>query len=172
VNASSAVRVLAIALLAVAGGLGLLYAYRSQTPAIPTMSQTEVVQLVQAGTVRDVVIEDGHATVTLVPGSRVRTVIGSGPDTPLVAAVNAYNRDRQTNAITLRYEPSEAGAWPILIGLLPILVIAALVVLAARALARTRDGDRYVQLARIADLRDRHALTEEEFAAEKRKIMG
>jgi len=53
-----------------------------------------------------------------------------------------------------------------------LLFIAALVVLAARALARTRDGDRYVQLARIADLRDRHALTEEEFAAEKRKIMG
>lgn len=165
--------VVAALVLLVVLGVGLLYAYRSQTPAIPTVSETEVVREVEAGAVRDVVIDDTRATVTLTRGSQVRTFVANAKDGPLITAVDRYNRDHANSAVTLRYESSGGlAAWPMIgVALLPILLIAALILFAARALARARDGDRYDQLARIADLRDRHALTEDEFEAEKRKIM-
>jgi uncharacterized membrane protein len=59
----------------------------------------------------------------------------------------------------------------ILLALLPILLLAALVLLAAYALSRSRRGDAYEQLARIADLRDRGVLSEDEFQREKRRLL-
>ena len=59
-----------------------------------------------------------------------------------------------------------------MLSLLPLLVIVALVLLAAYAFARARAPERYETLARLADLRDRGAIDEEEFQREKRRILG
>jgi uncharacterized membrane protein len=72
------------------------------------------------------------------------------------------------------YDDRFPYGWPFLsvvIGLLPLVFLIALVVIAAVAFARARAPDPYERLARIADLRDRAVLTEEEFQREKSKIL-
>lgn len=56
--------------------------------------------------------------------------------------------------------------------LLPVIVLVLLVILAARSLSARRAGDRYEALARLADLRDRGVLGEDDFQREKRRILG
>ena len=67
---------------------------------------------------------------------------------------------------------AQSPAVPNAFGLLPVAVLIALILLAAYAFARARVPDPYERLARLADLRDRAVLTEEEFQREKRKILG
>lgn len=59
-----------------------------------------------------------------------------------------------------------------LLSLLPVALLVLLVVVLARALYAGRGADRYEQLARVADLRDRGVLGEDEFQREKRRILG
>lgn len=160
---------LAIPILAVM----LLYAYRSQSPAVPTLPATDVIQEIRAGVVREVVIDGSRATITLALGSRQVTQTTGQPDDPLVAAINEHNRQSELDKITLRYGSSAPFAdLPMVgFGLLPLLVIVALILALASLFNRQRDGTRYDQLARIADLRDRGVLTEEEFQREKTRLM-
>jgi len=151
----------------------LLYAYRSQSPAVPTVSVTDVIQEIRAGAVREVVIDGSRATVTLALGSRQTTQTSGRPDDPLIAAINEHNNQSDLNKIALRYESSGPFAdWsPLILGLLPILVIVALLLAAIAVISRSGAGDRHEQLARIADLRDRGVLTEQEFQREKGRLM-
>ena len=156
----------------------LLYAYRSQAPAVPTVSLTQAIQEVQAGQVREVVIEEDRATLTLNDGSRQAASQPSGDD-PLVRAVAQHNLNDPTHPIALKIQEPPSGLATVLtvvlsiaLSLLPLVLLAVLIVLAARALARALARDPYERLARIADLRDRGVLTEEEFQCEKRKLVG
>ncbi len=172
--ASDMVRVVAVVALVVVLGLGLLYAYRSQTPAIPTIPVTQAISDVQNDRVKDVVIENDRATLALVDGSREQTTTAGGTSSPLLEAVTEYNRQKPGRAVSIRYETSGFDGWPILsvlLALLPMLFLIALVLFAAYAFARSRRGDAYEQLARIADLRDRGVLTEDEFQREKRRLL-
>ncbi|MGH2498528.1 MAG: SHOCT domain-containing protein [Candidatus Limnocylindria bacterium] len=59
----------------------------------------------------------------------------------------------------------------VLLSLLPVLLLFAVVMLAARALYRGGAGRRYKLIATLADLRDRGAITEDEFQREKARLL-
>ena len=56
-------------------------------------------------------------------------------------------------------------------GFLPLFILIALIVLAASLFSRSSRTHRYDALSRLADLRDRNAITEEEFQKEKRRLL-
>lgn len=64
------------------------------------------------------------------------------------------------------------GVMAAVFAIVPLVFFVALILLAARAMARSSAGDRYDALARVADLRDRGVLSEDEFQREKRRILG
>jgi ATP-dependent Zn protease len=166
--------VLAVLLLIFVGGLALLYAYRAQTPAVQTVPLTQAVSDIQGGRVAEVVIDGNRATLTLTDGAREATNTPF-PDDTLVRAVAQHNQSDPAHPTQLKVQEA-AAPWntivSIVLSLLPLVLLFALVIAAAAAIARSRAPDRYEQLARIADLRDRGVLTEEEFQREKRKTLG
>jgi len=114
-----------------------------------------------------------RATLTLKDGTRQQTTTGADRDV-IYATITDYNRAHPADDIQVRYD----DRWPwgttllsVVLSLLPLALLFLLIVLAARAIAHSRSGDPYEQLARIADLRDRGVLTEEEFQREKGKIL-
>ena len=161
-------------LLIVVLGVGLLYAYRSQVPAVPQVSYSAAMSEVHDGRVRLVVIEDGRVTLSLVDGSQ-QQVATPDSGTALAQAVAERNRADPAHAIELRFSNGGPAGPPLvfslLVGLLPLLVIVALILLAAKAFANSRAPERYEALSRVADLRDRGVITEEEFQREKRRIL-
>ena len=168
-------RLIAVAMLAVVLGLGLLYAYRSQTPAIPTVPITQAVQEVQAGRVKTVTESGDRATLDLSDGTREQTHIPDNAKTdPLADAVTAYNNANPTRQVVLKFEEQNA-AWSVigsvLLSLLPLALVALFIVLIVVVATRGSRPDRYAQLERIADLRDRGVLSEDEFQREKRRIL-
>ena len=173
VDRSTRFIVIAVVLLFVLMPLGL-YAYRAQSPAVSTIPITAAVQEVQSGRVLDVGVEGNRATLTLTDGAHEQTTLpGPGGD-PLQRAVADWNQANPARPITFHaQEPSPlpfiGGA---LLGLLPPIVLVALIVALAAAFARTSRGDPYERLARAADLRDRGVLTEDEFQREKRRVLG
>jgi hypothetical protein len=154
-------------------GLGLLYAYRSQTPAVPSVALAQVLSDVQGGRVRAVTIEGNQATVVLTDGRTERTTIPE-PDTVLAQAVMARNQADPPHVIELRVTPGSSDfsvVGSIFLSLLPLLLLVALIFLAASAFARSRGPQRYELLARLGDLKDRGVITEEEFQREKRRLL-
>jgi hypothetical protein len=132
-----AAQTVALILLLIVLSLGLLYAYRSQTPAVVTVPMTAAIQDVQAGRVRSVTIVDGAATLELANGSRERTTVAQ-PDEVFAKAVLDYNAAHPRTAVDLRYDnakdlPQIAGPLLLLLGVLPVFVIAALLFLVLRA---------------------------------------
>jgi len=150
--------------------IALLYAYRSQTPAVPTVPYTAAQVAIDSGRLRSVVIEDGRAHLTFVDGTRQDAVL---PDDgqPLARAITDHNRADPAHPVDVIFGAgSTSVALPYF--LIPLLLLAVLVVLTAWAFARGRVQDRYVALSRVADLRERGVLSEEELQREKRRILG
>jgi hypothetical protein len=123
-------RVAVLALLLVILGLGLLYAYRSQTPAVPQVDTRQALQDVNAGRVRAVTISAGKATLEFrdSPSPKEQTTLPD-QDTILVKAVADYNAATPSQAIELRYvsesQPvSVVGS--VILSLLPVLLIGGL----------------------------------------------
>ena len=164
--------VAAAILLTVFLGIGLLYAYRSQSPAIPAVPYSAVLNQIQQGHVRLVEIEDGHATLTFIDGTRQQS---TAPDNgeALARAVQDHNSADPTHPIDLRVSsgPAPNPAPVILLIILPLLVLALPLLFIASAAARARRPQRYEALSRLADLRDRKAITEDEFLREKRRLL-
>jgi ATP-dependent Zn protease len=153
--------------------LGLLYAYRSQTPAVPTVPYGAVVAEIEQGRVRSIDIAGQRATITLIDATQQQTTI---PDQDsLRRALDDHNRSNPTRQIDSRYGNDTPWVGPFLVtafvSLLPLLLIVALVLLAASAFWRARAPQRYEALSRLADLRDRGVINEEEFQREKRHIL-
>jgi hypothetical protein len=169
-------------LLLVFGGL---YAYRAQTPSLPPIPVTRALGEVQAGRVKSIEIVGSYATLTLVDGSRQRvTVPDKPPQDLLTGAVDEHNRTDPAHRVQLQYRSSGdfdplALIIPPLLTLLftflPISLLALLVLVLARRLSRgerkVQNASRYEWLVRIADLRDRGVLTEEEFQREKERLL-
>jgi ATP-dependent Zn protease len=162
---------IAALLLVFIGGLALLYAYRSQSPAMQTIPVTQAASEIQAGQVTEVVIEENHATLTLTDGSHQVTNMAFGDET-LLRAIVTRNQADPAHPVQLRTQPAAPNPLPPLLALTPLLLLIALVVFAAYAFARARAPDPYERLARLADLRDRNVITEDEFQREKRKVLG
>ena len=106
-------------------GLALLYAYRSQTPAVPEVDLTRALADINSGQVRAVTMVGSEATLVLRTGATERTTVPQ-PDTILGRAVAEYNTAHPSQTIELRYE---ANAQPIgvigsvVLSLLPVLLI-------------------------------------------------
>src|SRR5690349_3955078 len=83
--------ILAIFVLLPVVGLALLYAYRSQSPVVPTVSMSRAIEDVNAMRVDTVVVEDTTVTLLLVAGTRERAETGGAPDA-LLGAVQELNR--------------------------------------------------------------------------------
>jgi putative oligomerization/nucleic acid binding protein len=153
-------------------GLGLLYAYRAQTPALPEVSLAQVLTEIQDGRVRSVAIEGNRATVVLTDGRTEQTTV---PNADLVVrAITDRNRADPSHPIEMRFSqtsPDFSIAASIFLSFLPLLLVVALIVFAVSALARARGPQRYELLARLADLKDRGVITEEEFQREKRRLL-
>lgn len=114
-----------LTLLLVVMGLALLYAYRSQTPAVPQVPVTQAVRDVQAGRVRSIVITNTTAVLTLRDGTREQTVVPQANNV-LVDAVTAYNAANTRDQVELRYEASSepfSVIGSVLLSLLPVLLI-------------------------------------------------
>jgi hypothetical protein len=152
-------------------GIGLLYAYRAQTPAVPTASLAQVLTEIQDGRVRAVTIEGNRATLVLTDGRTEQTTVPYGD--MLVRAVMDRNRAAPAQ-IALRFTEASAEfstLSSIFLSVLPLLLLVALILLAASAFARSRAPQRYELLARLGDLKDRGVITEEEFEREKRRLL-
>lgn len=166
--------IFALLLLFFIGGPALLYAYRSQSPAIPTIPLTQAMADIQSGSVDQILLENDRATLTFKLGSREQTFVGGSRDV-LLQAVTDYNRAHPAKEVQIRYDdrsPFGQTLLSVVLSLLPLVFLIALVVFAGYAIARARAPDPYERLARLADLRDRNVITEDEFQREKRKVLG
>jgi cell division protease FtsH len=108
-------------------GLALLYAYRSQTPAIPVVPITQAVQDIQGGKVKTVTEISDKATLELTDGTKEQTNLpGNSKTDPIQDAVMAYNTSNPTKQVILKYEEPSATfsvIGSILLSLLPVLLI-------------------------------------------------
>lgn len=171
---SRALAVVAGIALVVLLPFGLLYAYRTQAPATQTISYPAAIDAVQQGRVHSVRIEGDRVTLTLNDGTTQHTDAPDAGALALRSQVEGHNRADPAHPTDLRYgggDPGIFGLVPLLLSLIPLLILVAFVCLAALALAHARAPQRYEALARLADLRDRGALTEDEFQREKLKIL-
>ena len=163
---------------------GGLYAYRAQTQATPTVPLSQALSDVQAGRVKSVVIEGTRATLTFADGTIRRATLPDREPDPLghatlSEAVTAHNNVDPVHPTELRFGGSEAldpGALAsmlvaVLGVVLPVLVLVTLILVTASIISRGSRHRRYESLARIADLRDRGVLTDDEFQREKRKLL-
>ena len=167
-------RVLLLLIVLFVVGVGSLYAYRSQTPAVPSVSLAKVLSDIQDGRVRAVTIEGSRATVVLTDGRTEQTTIPE-PDTVLARAVTDRNRATPpAQQIAFRYtqtSPDFSVVGSIFLSVLPLLLLVALILLAASAFARSRVPQRYELLARLGDLKAHGVITDEEFQREKRRLL-
>lgn len=153
-------------------GIASLYAVRAQGPAQEPVAYQRVLSELQEGQVRSVVIEGDRATVTLADGHTQQATTPG--DDQLARAIVERNRADPAHSVALRYQPAQPGIWlPMMMGmgLLPLFVLITLIVLAALLLSRSSRRHRYETLSRLADLRDRSAITEDEFQREKRRLL-
>ena len=114
-----------LSLLLVVMGLLLLYAYRSQTPAVPEVDVTRALADINSGQVRAVTIAGSKATLVFRTGATERTTVPQ-PDTIVGRAVADYNATHPSQLIDLTYESdtqpvSVIGS--IILSLLPVLLI-------------------------------------------------
>lgn len=122
-------RVATLALLLIVMGLGLLYAYRSQTPSLPEVDLTQALQDISAGRIGAVAVAGNKATLEFRDNRthKEQTTLPE-PDTILARAVSDYNAANPSRPITLKYEQ---GTQPtgvvgsIVLSLLPVLLIGA-----------------------------------------------
>ena len=114
-----------LSLLLVVMGLLLLYAYRSQTPAVPEVDVTRALADINSGQVRAVTIAGSKATLVFRTGATEWTTVPQ-PDTIVGRAVADYNATHPSQLIDLTYESdtqpvSVIGS--IILSLLPVLLI-------------------------------------------------
>lgn len=118
-----------LTLLLVVLGLGLLYAYRSQTPALQTVTITQAIQEVNAGQVKKVTIVAGanRAVLELANGDKHQTNLPER-DEVFQKALFDYNTNtaNPSRQITIDYQ-QESQTFPvigsILLSLLPVFLI-------------------------------------------------
>jgi cell division protease FtsH len=109
-------------------GLALLYAYRSQTPAVQTVEITKAIQEVQAGQVKKVTIITGanKATIELVANSDKQQTNLPDKDEVFQKALFDYNTANPSKQITIDYQQESATfsvIGSIFLSLLPVVLI-------------------------------------------------
>jgi hypothetical protein len=104
------VRVAALVLLLAFLGLGLLYAYRAQTPSMPEVDIGQALRDINAGRVRAVTISGNKATLEFrdSPSHKEQTSLPE-PDTVIGPAVSNYSATHPEQPIELRFEGRSPG---------------------------------------------------------------
>jgi ATP-dependent Zn protease len=120
-------RVAGLALLLVVLGIGLLYAYRSQTPSVPQVDLAQAIQNINTGRVRAVTVSGSAATLEFrdSPSHRERTTVPQ-PDNVLAPAVARYNAANPSQAVELRFAQDTQPVGlivPIVLSLVPVFLI-------------------------------------------------
>lgn len=116
-----------LAAVLVVMGLGLLYAYRAQTPAVASVPLSQAVQEVSAGQVAKVTITGNKATLELRSGDKHQTTLPDR-DESLQKALADYNTANPTRQIVIDYQPESSPftvIGSILLSLLPVLLLGA-----------------------------------------------
>lgn len=116
-----------LALVLVVMGLGLLYAYRAQTPAVQTVPVTQAITEINAGRVTRVTITGTTATLDLHTGETRQTVLPERPEA-FQKVLDDYNAANPSRRITIDYQPETSGfqvVFSILLSLLPVLLLGA-----------------------------------------------
>lgn len=117
-----------LTLLLVVLGLALLYAYRSQTPAMQTVTITQAIQEVNSGQVKKVTIFTGanRAVLELLANAEKHQTNLPERDEVFQKALFDYNAANPSRQITIDYQ-QESQTFPvigsILLSLLPVLLI-------------------------------------------------
>jgi ATP-dependent Zn protease len=108
-------------------GLGLLYAYRSQTPAVVSVAMTQAIQEVSTGQVAKVIVTGNKATLELRTGDEQQTTL---PDRDQVfqKTLADWNTANPTRQIVIDYQQEGASfsvIGSIFLSLLPVLLLGA-----------------------------------------------
>ncbi|TME92674.1 MAG: ATP-dependent zinc metalloprotease FtsH, partial [Chloroflexi bacterium] len=101
------------------------YAYRSQTPSVPTVPVTSAIQEINQGSVKSVTIIGNTAAIELTSGQKQQTKIADKDDIFQKAIVD-YNTANPTRQVDLKYEENSqtfSVIGSILLSLLPVLLI-------------------------------------------------
>src|SRR2546428_6956217 len=107
-------------------GLALLYAYRSQTQAVPEVSITAAIQDIQAGKIKSVTVAANKATLDYRKGSQKEQAQLQEQDQLLSKAITDYNTANPSQAVELKYQPDNNSlsiVGSIVLSLLPVLLI-------------------------------------------------
>jgi hypothetical protein len=123
----SGARFALVAVLLVVMGIGLLYAYRSQSPALSSIPYGQALAEVGAGQVARVTIVGDRATLGLRSGEQQQTTL---PDQPVAfqKALDDYNAANPARPISYEYQAegtSFAVLGSILLSLLPLVLLGA-----------------------------------------------
>jgi len=117
-----------LAAVLVVMGLGLLYAYRSQTPAVATIPLSQSIQEINGGQVKKVTIVANRATLEL--NSRAERQVTTLPDRDEIfqRTLAEWNTANPTRQIVIDYRPEDSSftvIGSIFLSLLPVLLLGA-----------------------------------------------
>ncbi len=107
-------------------GLALLYAYRSQTPAVPEVSITAAIQDIQAGKIKTVTVIGNKATLDFRNGTNKEQAQLQEQDQLLSKTVTDYNTANPSQTVELKYQQDNNSlsiVGSIVLSLLPVLLI-------------------------------------------------
>jgi len=123
----SAATVALLAAVLVVMGLGLLYAYRSQTPALATIPLSQALQEINGGQVLKVTVVANKATLELRGGNKQQATLPER-DEVLQKTLADYNTANPTRQIVIEYRAEDASfavIGSIILSLLPVLLLGA-----------------------------------------------
>lgn len=123
----SVVTSLLLVVVLIVMGLGLLYAYRAQTPSVQTVVYSQAIQAINSGQVKKVTVTGNNATLELSSGEKQQTIVPQ-PSEPFQKALNDYNVANPSRAVTIEYQADTSGFQviaSILLSLLPVLLLGA-----------------------------------------------
>ena len=116
-----------LAVVLVVMGLALLYAYRSQTPAVATIPLSQALQEINNGQVMKVTVVASKATLELRSGEKQQATLPDR-DEVLQKTLADYNTANPTRQIVIEYrseDPSFGVIGSIFLSLLPVLLLGA-----------------------------------------------
>lgn len=123
----SLLRRLLLTVVLIVTGLALLYAYRAQTPALPTVAYSQAIQEISGGRVAKVIITGSKATLEFRSGEKQQTNVPQPPE-PFEKLLADYNAANPSRTITIDYQQESATfsvIGSIFLSLLPVVLIGA-----------------------------------------------
>jgi hypothetical protein len=123
----SVVTSLLLVVVLIVMGMALLYAYRSQTPSVPSVVYSQAIQEINSGQVVKATITGSRATLELRNGQKQQTIVPQPPEA-FEKALNDYNSANPTRTAVVEFQSDSSGFQvivSILLSLLPLLLLGA-----------------------------------------------